>query len=589
MKIRRQALWKEAAAYLAAAVGSLAAATFTLGLSGADLRVPFAYDADALATSAQIKNLIENGGLATNPSIGMPDGASFFDFPGADGVHVAVLRLVASFTRDYGLAMNLFYLLGFVLVAVASVAALRALKVSRVPAVAISVLYAALPYHFWRGEWHLFLSAYWAVPLAVLVFVWLAREEPLLFQPGSWRPRLRDTRTLAALGICLVLGESGIYYAFFTAFLLLVAGVYATVRRSDPRRLVAAAALVIAVCVSLAVGLVPSMIEGAKAGPNPEAAKRWPGETEVYSLRIPQLVLPVTGHRIRQLDVVKARYHEVLQVLTPAADNENDSSALGLIFAAGFLALIAAAVWPHPSQHDTDVGTLAVLNLAAVLFATVAGFDLLFAMFVTPQLRAYNRISVFVAFFAAAFVAIVLERFRDRYASAGAARVAFVAGCVLLVALGVFDQSSLAYRGHYDATEAAFAADAAFVSRVEAELPNDAMVFQLPYMPYPESPPVEQLNDYEHLRAYLHSTHTRWSYGAMKGRNTDLWQRRVAGLPTAEFLTEIEAAGFDGVWVDTRGYADKGARVVGQIERETGTDALESDDGRVAFIPLRAE
>lgn len=50
------------------------------------------------------------------------------------------------------------------------------------------------------------------------------------------------------------------------------------------------------------------------------------------------------------------------------------------------------------------------------------------------------------------------------------------------------------------------------VKQVQTELPSGASVFQLRYLPYPESPPMYEMQDYDPLRGYLHTTGLRWSY-----------------------------------------------------------------------------
>ena len=89
----------------------------------------------------------------------------------------------------------------------------------------------------------------------------------------------------------------------------------------------------------------------------------------------------------------------------------------------------------------------------------------------------------------------------------------------------------------------------AFVHRVEDLLGEDAEIFQLPIVPFPENPPVYRMSDYDHLRAYLHSDTLGWSYGGVKGRASD-WQQRLVGL-SAESLesrpSPLPPAAQDGV------------------------------------------
>jgi hypothetical protein len=54
----------------------------------------------------------------------------------------------------------------------------------------------------------------------------------------------------------------------------------------------------------------------------------------------------------------------------------------------------------------------------------------------------------------------------------------------------------------YSATKDEYRSDAFFVEAIDHELPPQAEVFQLPYVPFPEHPPVHEMTDYDHLRPF---------------------------------------------------------------------------------------
>lgn len=578
---------REVAVAAVAGSGSLGAAAWALQLWKADLAIPFQYGGDMLFTSAFVKGLVEQGSFVHNSAIGAPGTGTLLDFPTTDAAHLLLVRLFGWLTGSWATAINIYFLLGFVLAGITAAMVMRALGASRVPAIACAILYAVLPAHFIRGEGQVFLGAYWVVPLAVLVCVWLGQPASLVFgDQHSWRPEWRNRRSLAAAAICLLIGASGVYHAFFACFLILVAGIAGALRTRDRRRVVAALVLVAFVCLSLGLGLVESIHYRLEEGPNEEVAQRWVGDSIRYALRLPQLVMPVTGHRVPALAEVKQKYHSVLGDLSPDSDNENDASSLGIVLGLGFVALIGVALWGRRALRDSTVQMLADLNLAAFLLATVDGFGAVFAMLISPQIRAYNRISVFIAFFSAALVAIALTALVRRLRPRPIARMGAYAICGLILVFGVFDQTAPHYVPAYGAVQSAYAADARFVDSIEQTLPEGAMVLQLPHVVFPESGPVVQLPDYEHFRGYLHSETTRWSYGSMRGRETDRWLRGVSELAPPELVDEAAAAGFDGIWVDARGYEDGGAAIVAGLTGTLHEEPVLSDDGRVAFFVL---
>src|SRR5947209_2994472 len=82
--------------------------------------------------------------------------------------------------------------------ALAALAGLRALGISKLGGMVASVLYALLPYHVGRGEAHLFLACYYMVPLVVLVVAWVWQDAPFLLArraDGKLRVRVRSWRT----------------------------------------------------------------------------------------------------------------------------------------------------------------------------------------------------------------------------------------------------------------------------------------------------------------------------------------------------------------------------------------------------------
>jgi phosphoglycerol transferase len=117
-------------------------------------------------------------------------------------------------------------------------------------------------------------------------------------------------------------------------------------------------------------------------------------------------------------------------------------------------------------------------------------------------------------------------------------------------------------------------------------MPAGSMVFQLPYLSYPENPAPAAMQPYSHLRAYLHSTTLRWSYPDMRGRLTD-WPAQLDKLPITDVVRAVAAAGFTGLYVDENGYDDRGAQLQGLLAPLLGPPSVVSKDGTLVFWDLR--
>jgi phosphoglycerol transferase len=78
----------------------------------------------------------------------------------------------------------------------------------------------------------------------------------------------------------------------------------------------------------------------------------------------------------------------------------------------------------------------------------------------------------------------------------------------------------------------------------------------------------------------------RWSYGTIKGRQGDNWQRTVANMPVDDMLKTLSQAGFEGVYIDTYGFEDCGTKLISEIKQALGTEPLVSDNRRLYFFEM---
>lgn len=581
--------WKTAAAYAIAVLLTMLFLGWALRLWQATLHVPFTYYGEAKFNAMLVKGILDFGWHVHNPAMAAPDSLDLRDVPMSDNnLFFAMIKLIGLFTHDYGVALNLFYLLTFPLVTICALFALRQLGISPGPAVFASVLYSLLPYHFVRGQHHLFLAAYFLVPLAVMVVLWMATGRLSLVDDvtGKFRLGWRDPKLIASLVISLMISAGGTYYAYFTCFFLLIAGGMAALQRRQAKHLVLPAALIAVILGGLIINMLPSMLYLRQNGET-SIVRRHAIDAETYSLRISQLLLPGSGHRLFWFAKLKAAFNQRLFI------NENDDATLGLIGVLGFLALWGWLLLRKPDVRHFDqdgsgglLSHLSVLNLAAVLLGTFGGVGALVALVITTKIRAYNRISIFIAFFSLLTVAWLLDQLARRYVKTGARQIAFACGLVAVLVLGALDQTAERFIPDYPKIKAEFDSDAKFMHQLQATMPGGAMIFQLPFVPFPETPKVGRMFDYDHTRGYLHTHGLRWSYGAMKGRAGEAWQKLLTSKPTNEMVEGIALSGFRGIYLNRNGYND--AKIEGEIESLLGKPQLTSDDGKLVFFDLRS-
>jgi hypothetical protein len=564
------------------AIAALVLAVLALKVWRGDLDVPFAYEQETQYYLMLAKAMEDHGGYFENPSLGAPFGQELQDFAvGTDRLNLDLLRLLGLLGSP-ALAVNLFFLLTFPLAAAAAFLAFRLLGVARAAAVVCSLLFALAPYHFERGEGNLFLSAYWVVPLgAYLVLATLAGEPLFRRREGATGPLAwASGRTLMTVAFCLAVASTGLYYAAFTSLLLAGAALIALVARIG-RAAVAGAAICLALILAVVlVHLSPSLAYRWDNGANP-GAERHPRESEVFALKFSDLVFPVDLHRLEPF----ARFVADYKAATPI---RSEPMALGPIAAAGFVGLLIVGLVVlvgRPARAGPPVVRHAsAATLIAFLIGTVGGISTVIALLVTPQLRAWNRISIFIAFFAFLAVAVALGALGRRLGTQPLRFAAYGAVLAAVLVFGLWNQVTYAHTPPYELATA-YELDRSFVREIEERLPADAAVFQLPYVPFPESRRVVDLYENDLLRGYLHSDDLRWSAGATKGRPED-WADDLAGLPTATVVDAAAAAGFSGLYIDRFGYADRAAALENEVRARLGSQPLVSRYGRHSFFDL---
>lgn len=583
----------EVATYLAAAVTAVLTTVLAMRLWRADLRIPFIYHGDAIAVAAHFKTVIETGWYEYQPLLGYPAGQTYHDFPTADNLNFVFAHVLGWFTSDWALAMNVYFLVGFPLTAVAAVWFLREAGLSRAMSVVMAVLFAIAPYHFIRNTSHLWLASYFTLPLAMVVVLRAVRGEALW---GRGRgPRL--VRLLTGRGavtvVCLALvATASSYYAVFVLIMLAAAGAGAWLRDRRTGRFFGAALAGVVAAVVVLINMLPDVLYERTYGESAAGFVRNAVEVEIYALKLSQLLLPVPGHRVDALASLRSRYDLNYPLMS-------EQPALGMVAAFGLVVAMLVVAYtlvvrgrvrrpellPEQVRRTTTIAYLSMLTFVAFLWSTVGGLAT-FLSFITASLRGWNRMSIVIALLCLAVTGLVLDaavsrlaRWRGLRPAARRAVAWTLAAGVLTV--GYLDQVTPGAVPQYAESKAAFEADARWIGEVEDALPQDAAVFQLPFLAFPETVPGT-----EQLRAYLHSSTLRWSGGAIKGRPTSDWSQQVAGLAPQDMVDDLAVAGFSGIVLDRQAYGEGFETLEEELAQAAGTAVAVSDDGRYVLFSL---
>ena len=537
-----------------------------------NLRIPFGYDGDALLQLASIKAMCETGWAYFNNRLGAPFGMNFFDYPSADGLFTLFLTILIFFTRDHFIILNVFYIMGYGLSFFSAYWAFRKFEISNWMSSAGALAFVCLPYHFLRGVNHLYLATYFIVPLLIVAAINI--------YPGcsAINSKVSEINKWKILIILLTGGMCGVYYAFFGIFFIIMVGAIGAIKEKKLSFLRKSFYSALLILFGVFINLAPNIVYRIMHGPNIQVGVRSPIESDIYGLRMTQLLIPMWGHKNETLANFGRTYHDNLMV------TEATSSALGFAAGVGFLILLAVIFIGSGLRVDSRIKILAKINLAAILFTTVGGLGVVFALLVTPQFRGLNRVSIFIGFFSLLALLILFEASMSRWSSNAKVKKNFTSiFSVFLMVFVLYDQVPAGARGKNETLAKEFKQDKEFISTIEKSIKPNCNIYQLPNLKYPEVAPLHKEGYQVMLRPFLHSERLNWSYGGIKGRMGDAWNEEFNKLLIQDQLGALKNSQFCGIYVERLAYKDNGEAVEKELKKILFEKPFISANGNAAF------
>jgi phosphoglycerol transferase len=541
-----------------------------------NITYPFIRGGDGAFSDWGVQRVIE-GWIFNNARSGYPFGSSFYDYPGSDAGNYLALKILGMISGQFFIASNLFFLLSFPLILITSFAFLRAIKVNPWFSLSAAVLFTFFPFHFYRVG-HLFYTWYFFVPIYFYcAFYFFYYQEKFskseLAQYFGW-------------SITLIISASfGVYYALFGVIVMLLGGIAGTISSRSYRNLLLSIGATASVTLGVALNVAPNLVHTYLDGGNPAVASRSPAEAEIYGFKLMHLVLPDASNKVASLAKVSADYYKYTLL-----NNENAGALMGSVGTLG-LVLIAILIARRffKDKVDDRLVLFSFIGLALFLFGTMGGLGSLFSFFISSSIRGWNRISIFIGLAAISVVYICIQnylqqsRFFQKYLL-----IVFPVVAIALGGFGFYDQAHWPCTACNEASKADFKNEVQFIQDIEASLPTGAAVYQLPFMAFPEVPPLFRMGTYEHATGFTYSKNLLWNYGGMRGRPGEQFYRSLAREPASRQLEIISALGFSGVYIDRRGYADSGNQIIAAFTALLGQPTIVRKDGQVVFFKIQA-
>ncbi len=538
----------------------------------ASWQYPTDYYIDAHETLARLQAASEGELVPLRPQVidrlGAPFGAHWNGYPTPDKPLMVALGGLVHLLGLYP-AANLGLLLAQVSAALAFYFAARWLRCRWEWAAAGALLFAYTYHTFHRGLSHFSLIFIWTIPLGLLA-VWLVSSSRRLQwdRPGA----------LLCIGIAVAFGTSNPYNLFFWLQLMGWAVVFQAFGARRRANLQIGLTAILVALTAFAFVHAETWLHADDEGAIPLLARNY-GGTERYALKAVEMFIPPPFHRWDWLAFFGHRYARWSEwrgeVFLPY---------LGILGIAGFAWLAIATLRriiarrPMPGQS---------LSLGWILaYATLGGLTNVLALFASFQIfRATNRAAIFVSAIVLIFLVVRLSRLSLRWP-----RWAGLGMAMVVAAAGVCDQ--IPRPGDAEGRreiERMVDADREFGRQLEAALPEQAMVFQLPVLGFPEVLTPHQLNDYEHFRPYLSTQTLRFTYGTPKMRPRGRWQFEAERCSPPDLVRQLEETGFGAIYLNRKGYADRGVSILGALDSLGYTHRIESPGGDQVAILLRSQ
>lgn len=541
---------------------------------------------DMLLSSLFYKNMIETNSIWNGNLLAAPFQFNMYNFPAMTNMIVLVpVFIFGKIFNNAIIGMLIVMILSFPMAAIFSYYAIRQFKVKRIICVIGSLVYAFIPFKMMRMWGHFsYGNSLMIIPIAVIILYWLYEDNKLLLIN---KDIFKYKKNIIVALFIIIIGSGEAYYAFFFCFFVVVTILIKALNEKKYLTNIIKSCLVIfeTVIVMLII-MLPSLLNTSEQFQSIEKPVRSAAETEIYGLKLMHLFLP-SNTGLNKIDTLSYKYS-----LQTVYNNENMSAFLSVFAGIGFLILIISLLSSNYfKERENQIKLLAGLNISAILLSSIGGFSYFVAAFIYSQVRAYNRISVFIAFFSVVSLCIVgsmIIENTNKYIIKNITIIILSIIAALSIIFNGSTKSSLTIKNIYEYSKVnEYIYD--FINEIEKEVGKEAMIYQMPYYKFPESPPLNDMKDYSLAIPYVYSKNNiKWSYGNYKGTEGDLWHRAVSKLPIEERILKISKAGFDGIYIDTAAYQQEELQeLLGDLNEILQVNPIITPNNRLYFYSMK--
>lgn len=499
------------------------------------------------------------------PELGAPYVGNWNDYPTTEKPLLCFAGLCARWMGLFA-GTNFTFMVEYVLASMAFYVACRLFGGNRLPSFAGALLFAFARFGIAQSEHHITVTYYWHLPLCLLVCNWIIRDQEV----GFGRKRL-----WFAYAVAFIAGIQNVYYTNIFCQFVLFGGLLQWWRKRDWRVTLPALSVIGVSAVGFLLMNANTFIYHFIHGPNNGAVVRAYKWLEIYALKIVDMIVPPPDHHIPLF----ARF---------GAWHFSNSILPGEVPPPCYLGLVALAVMAwllvislKKAANNEKLPLQAYQILWILLYAEVGGLNCFVGSFGFQLFRATTRYSIVILCIILMYGVERFSKMKTRTTAVG------YAVAIALIFIGLWDQTPPQLSDEELAeTAAAVASDRNFTEKMEARLPKNAMVFQIPIMDFPESP-APGVGAYDHFRPYLYSHHLRYSFGSDKGRPRENWIHEFANMSLSQVVDRLESFGFAAMYVNKNGFPDKGRGIEKAFKDIGRGDMIVSDKDDLLCVFLK--